>query len=123
LESREATAFRSGVHEEELAPGEARLVRLPAHIHQYRRDAIVLRTLDGALRAYLNECQHLPIPLDVTIDRLIDPEGTHLTCATHGACYRADDGLCIAGPCEGESLLAIPIESHAGEIVLRLRGD
>lgn len=76
------------------------------------RSAIVLRDQNGTLRAYLNECQHLPIPLDAGSGLFWNREGTHLLCSTHGAIYRPEDGYCEGGPCRGAFLrpLAFSIE-------------
>jgi nitrite reductase/ring-hydroxylating ferredoxin subunit len=80
----------------------------------------ILVKLDGTLvRAYKNECRHLPMPLD---DRdpaeLWDPSGRHLVCSSHGARYRPDDGLCVAGPCEGSHLKVLPVIVREGEVYL-----
>jgi nitrite reductase/ring-hydroxylating ferredoxin subunit len=80
---------------------------------------ILLRLADGTVRAYKNECRHLPMPLD---DRepsdLWDPTGRYLVCNSHGARYQPHDGLCVAGPCEGSHLKSLPIHVHDGEVHL-----
>jgi nitrite reductase/ring-hydroxylating ferredoxin subunit len=52
------------------------------------------------------------IPLDAGSRQFL-ADG-QLQCATHGARYRRSDGLCVAGPCRGTSLRALPIELSAG---------
>lgn len=64
----------------------------------------------GQVSAYLNHCPHLGIPLNWQPDQFMSREGEHVQCATHGALFRPEDGLCIAGPCRGESLTALNIE-------------
>jgi nitrite reductase/ring-hydroxylating ferredoxin subunit len=80
---------------------------------------ILLRLPDGTVRAYKNECRHLPMPLD---DRdpgeLWDPDRRYLVCNSHGARYQPDDGLCVAGPCEGSHLKSLPIHVRDGEVYL-----
>lgn len=85
------------------------VVRLPDDERGRPREALVL--LDGArtLRAYLNRCEHLPIPLDGGSRRFLSEDGSHLVCGTHGALYRREDGFCVEGPCAGKSLLALPV--------------
>ncbi|HET6340424.1 MAG TPA: Rieske (2Fe-2S) protein [Polyangiales bacterium] len=72
------------------------------------REAIVLLDESDEPRAYLNQCRHLPIPLDAgSRDFFFKGE---LQCSTHGARYRLRDGMCVAGPCRGAALAALPIE-------------
>jgi len=82
------------------------------------REAIVLRDGRGVPRAYVNLCKHLPIPLDAGSRDFIAVDGTHLLCGTHGALYRREDGLCVDGPCEGESLDALELVDDDGQLVL-----
>ena len=42
-------------------------------------------------------------------DQLLDAEGRHLVCATHGAVFRVEDGVCLAGPCVGDQLVPVPL--------------
>jgi nitrite reductase/ring-hydroxylating ferredoxin subunit len=85
----------------------------------FDEEGILLRLPDGGVRAYRNECRHLPMPLD---DRepgeLWDQAGRHLVCNSHGARYRPEDGLCVSGPCEGSHLKELPIEVRDGEVYL-----
>jgi nitrite reductase/ring-hydroxylating ferredoxin subunit len=76
------------------------------------REGIVLLDEGDQARAYLNQCRHLPIPLD-SGSRHFFAFG-ELQCATHGARYRLRDGLCVSGPCRGASLFALPVEITSG---------
>lgn len=74
----------------------------------------VLLLRSGAeVRAYVNRCAHFGVPLAARQDLLIFKPHTSITCNVHYARYRWDDGLCIAGDCEGESLLPIPVTVEA----------
>jgi nitrite reductase/ring-hydroxylating ferredoxin subunit len=64
----------------------------------------------GRLLAYENACPHAGVSLDWTPDRFFDRNGELLICALHGARFRPDDGLCVAGPCRGLRLTALAIE-------------
>jgi mutator protein MutT len=55
-------------------------------------------------RAYRNVCPHVSIPLDRGGEPLLTADGRFLVCRNHGALFAPEDGLCLAGPCEGESL-------------------
>ena len=73
----------------------------------------------GEVRAYKNQCRHLPLPLDDhDPGELWDADRRFLVCASHGARYRPDDGLCVDGPCKGSHLKALPIEVRDGEVFL-----
>jgi nitrite reductase/ring-hydroxylating ferredoxin subunit len=80
------------------------------------RRAIVVRGTDGALRAYVDLCKHLPIPLVASGKSALDETGEHLVCRTHGATYRVDDGHCIEGPCAGDALDPLEIVERDGEV-------
>lgn len=69
---------------------------------------LLVATPGGAL-AYRNVCPHVPIPLDRGGEPLLTEEG-FLACRNHGALFDVENGLCVAGPCAGESLEAIPVE-------------
>jgi nitrite reductase/ring-hydroxylating ferredoxin subunit len=87
-------------------PGEVVVVRLPEGAPA--REALVMLDETGALRAYTNVCQHVPIPLDAGGRKFLQEEGL-LVCATHGALYRRTDGLCVSGPCLGRRLEAVAL--------------
>ena len=54
--------------------------------------------------AYINQCPHTGSPLDWTPDQFLDSDKTLIVCATHGATFRIEDGLCVAGPCVNQHL-------------------
>jgi len=64
---------------------------------------------DGEVRAFLNFCPHLGIPLNWQPDEFMSLEGTHIQCSTHGALFQLEDGYCVAGPCRGESLTELKL--------------
>ncbi len=61
------------------------------------------------VRAYVNRCAHFGVPLAARQDLLKFQPHVRVSCNVHYAHYRWSDGLCTAGDCEGESLLAIPV--------------
>ena len=98
----------------ELVPGEVVSVALPKGANRRPREALVLLGSDGAPRCYLNECRHLPIPIDLGSKRYLTNDKRHLLCGTHGALYRLDDGVCVTGPCLSLALSALPLIEEDG---------
>ena len=68
--------------------------------------------------AYLNSCPHTGGPLDWIPDQFLDLDKDYIQCATHAARFRFSDGECVAGPCKGDYLTAVPVGVEAGEVVL-----
>lgn len=66
--------------------------------------------------AYHNRCPHLGIPLEWQPDHFLDADGELIQCSTHGALFTIDDGLCVSGPCSGQSLQPLPVEIRNGEV-------
>ncbi len=74
---------------------------------------------DSGVRAWRNECRHLAVRLDRdTPGALFERDGTLLMCQFHGALYRPDDGMCVAGPCLGSRLRSLPVLLLDGEVWL-----
>ena len=94
-------------------------LRFRYHDGPFEEMAILLKLADGEVRAYKNECRHLPMRLD---DRepqeLWDQSRTHLVCSSHGARYRPADGLCVSGPCKNSHLKALPVVVKDGQVFL-----
>jgi nitrite reductase/ring-hydroxylating ferredoxin subunit len=65
---------------------------------------------------YLNRCPHTGSPLDWQPDQFLSLDKSHIQCATHAARFRIEDGRCVAGPCQGDLLTAIPVMVEAGDV-------
>ncbi|GJM14426.1 MAG: hypothetical protein DHS20C12_28290 [Pseudohongiella sp.] len=65
---------------------------------------------DGVHYLYRNRCPHLGTPLEWEEDRFLDADGALIQCSTHGALFQIEDGHCLAGPCLGKHLQAVPFE-------------
>jgi nitrite reductase/ring-hydroxylating ferredoxin subunit len=102
----------------ELRRGQTWLVALPPLPWDMHREAIVLRDDGDRVRAYLNRCKHLPVPLDGGTRELFDSTKRFLLCGTHGALYELATGFCISGPCRGKELTPIAIEERDGDLLL-----
>lgn len=70
------------------------------------------------LFVYRNRCPHLGIPLEWMPDQFLDRDGHYIQCSTHGALFRIDSGQCVAGPCQGEFLEAIPFRIEAKSLII-----
>lgn len=101
-----------------LSHGEVRVVALPRDAQGRPRQALLLRDAAGVVRAFVNRCRHLPIPLDSGGGRFLTPEADALLCATHGARYRLEDGYCFEGPCSGERLEALEVSVDGDLLVV-----
>lgn len=72
--------------------------------------------VNGRVVAYLNQCAHIPVELDWKEGEFFDISGSYLICATHGAWYRPDDGVCLGGPCAGQRLTPISVREDGGQV-------
>jgi len=72
----------------------------------------------GDCFVYLNRCPHLGIALEWEPDNFLDSEGLYIRCCNHGAFFEIDTGLCIMGPCMGDSLWALDYHLEAGRLML-----
>lgn len=68
--------------------------------------------------AYENKCPHLNIELEWLEDQFLDSEKNFIICSTHGALFKIEDGLCISGPCEGQTLTPIEIKVDSGKVYI-----
>jgi nitrite reductase/ring-hydroxylating ferredoxin subunit len=82
-----------------------------------QRPAFVVRYL-GKVYAYLNECAHIPVELDFNPGDFYDLSRSYLVCATHGAYYEPDTGLCRGGPCKHRRLIALPVLEREGKVYM-----
>jgi len=74
---------------------------------------------DGAFYAYQNACPHTGSPLDWVEHQFLDLDQAMIQCAVHDARFEIESGLCLAGPCPGESLQKLEIERLDQALYLR----
>jgi nitrite reductase/ring-hydroxylating ferredoxin subunit len=79
---------------------------------------LVLVRVDGVPRAYENRCPHRGTSLDWAPGRFTSADGVYLQCATHGALFRMEDGVCVLGPCAGDALRERPLHVLEGAVYL-----
>lgn len=73
---------------------------------------------DDQISLYFNRCPHLGTPLEWEEDRFLDADAALIQCSTHGALFRIEDGRCLAGPCKGKYLQAVPFIIDEGIIMV-----
>ena len=94
-------------HLDELADGAARGFDPLAH----GQDTLFIVRQGSALRAFKNDCPHWPgSPMAWRKDAYLTADGAHIACSGHGAKFDINTGLCLSGPCVGESLQALALQ-------------
>jgi nitrite reductase/ring-hydroxylating ferredoxin subunit len=100
----------------ELQPGTAKKFWLICGRH--RVDGFLVNDEHASFYAYVNRCRHMTTPLDFVRDQFFSEDGRHLMCYTHGALYEPSTGLCVSGPCKGQSLYPLPVRVDRGEVLV-----
>lgn len=80
-------------------------------------ETILLYRDDDEIQAWLNICPHAGRRLDYAPGKFLMQDGD-LVCAAHGATFSLDNGECVAGPCRGASLKAVPLRYVEGQVCL-----
>ena len=81
---------------------------------------LVLRT-GPQVSVWHNVCPHAGRRLDWAPGRFLR-DGELLVCAHHGAVFELAGGVCVSGPCRGQSLAALEVEVRDGEVWFGARG-
>jgi nitrite reductase/ring-hydroxylating ferredoxin subunit len=102
---------------EQILDGRPRVFEMPGD----GPDVFVIRK-GQTVYAYLNDCPHWNVPLDIVPGRLISRQTGEIQCANHGARFAVETGECRFGPCLGEALTPAPVELRDGEIWLLAGG-
>jgi nitrite reductase/ring-hydroxylating ferredoxin subunit len=82
----------------------------------------VLR-LDDGVRAYVNRCAHLHYRLNYVPHGFLTADRSMILCHMHGALFDKHTGYCVAGPCYGRSLIALPLRIASGCVLLADEAD
>lgn len=81
-------------------------------------ESLILHRDGDDVRAWLNVCPHAGRRLDWAPGKFLKSRDGHLVCAVHGATFELKNGDCVAGPCRGEALRAVPIVLSDGKVWL-----
>jgi nitrite reductase/ring-hydroxylating ferredoxin subunit len=90
-------------------------VRFLVNVNGRDIGAFVVR-FEGVAYGYLNQCAHVPMEMDWQEGKFFESSGLYLMCATHGAIYAPDSGMCVGGPCRGASLSRLRVEERDGAV-------
>ncbi len=74
----------------------------------------------GEFYAYVNECRHVPMTMDWVENQFLTEDRCFIQCATHGALFQPDTGVCIEGPPAGKALHPIQLEWQGDQLVALL---
>jgi len=69
--------------------------------------------------AYQNYCVHAGHPLNWQPGQFLTEDGAQIVCASHGAVYEIDSGVCVSGPCPGKTLRPVHVDIRDGRIVVK----
>jgi nitrite reductase/ring-hydroxylating ferredoxin subunit len=86
----------------------------------YPEAGIFVVRKDGRLHAWRDACPHYgDTPLAWRRDAYLDAAGERIVCGAHGAQFDVATGLCVLGPCLGQSLarVALHLNEH-GEMTV-----
>ncbi|WP_141453931.1 Rieske 2Fe-2S domain-containing protein [Pseudoxanthomonas sp. z9] len=81
-------------------------------------ESLLLYRQGGEVRAWLNVCPHAGRRLDWAPGKFLKSKDGLLVCAAHGASFELQRGDCVAGPCRGDSLRAVPVQVVEGMVRL-----
>ena len=77
----------------------------------------------GAVYGYVNNCPHWRVSLDFMPGRFMNRVKRQIQCANHGARFLVENGICVHGPCLGQSLTPIAVRVIDGMVVLAEGSD
>lgn len=80
-------------------------------------ESLILFRDGDTVRAWRNICPHAGRPLDWSPGRFLRSKDGLLVCAVHGASFELGQGACVAGPCRGQSLSAVPLAVVDGQVL------
>ncbi|MBW8367653.1 MAG: Rieske (2Fe-2S) protein [Arenimonas sp.] len=70
--------------------------------------SVLLRRVGARVQAWLNICPHAGRRMDYAPGKFLLDQG-RLVCAAHGASFELEQGVCVAGPCRGASLVPLVV--------------
>ncbi|RQV69653.1 Rieske (2Fe-2S) protein [Burkholderia cenocepacia] len=84
------------------------------------RDTIFVVRLGEMLHAYRDACPHHGgTPMAWRKDAYLNGDGTRIACHAHGAQFDIGTGVCVLGPCLGQTLEPVRVEvATDGTVIL-----
>jgi nitrite reductase/ring-hydroxylating ferredoxin subunit len=80
--------------------------------------SLILHREGAIARAWRNVCPHAGRRLDWSPGKFLKSKDGLLVCAVHGASFELVEGICVAGPCRGDRLQAVPVDVCDGKVEL-----
>jgi len=84
---------------------------------KHGRNGFIIR-YQGKLLAFLNECPHWSIDLDLGDEDFFDEEIERIYCKNHGALFVLPSGECETGPCLGRSLTQFSLDIDGDDVMV-----
>lgn len=82
------------------------------------RDQILLVRKGSRVFGYVNNCPHYDrAPMGWRKDEFLNGDRSLIMCASHGALFRIEDGVCVLGPCIGQALQPVPLRVLEGKVL------
>jgi nitrite reductase/ring-hydroxylating ferredoxin subunit len=79
-------------------------------------ESLLLARRGNSVQGWLNVCPHAGRRMDYA-PGLFLVKDDKLTCAVHGATFALrQGGLCVSGPCRGQSLVAVAVQVRDGMV-------
>tara|TARA_B100000029_G_scaffold471771_1_gene511718 strand:+ start:615 stop:971 length:357 start_codon:yes stop_codon:yes gene_type:complete len=83
-----------------------------------RRERMFVIRQGDQVFGYMNLCPHQGTTLDWKPDAFLTVEKDYIMCATHGALFEKETGVCVWGPCQGRMLAPIKVRLEDGLVML-----
>ncbi len=96
-----------------LQHGETRVFDVPSRYGGLQGFAI---RFGAGTFAYLNQCRHWSVPLDIGDEDFYHEAIDRIRCKNHGAIYHPETGVCEAGPCVHARLDSFPVILQGGDL-------
>ena len=92
-------------------------IGLEVKVNRKNQDIFIIKK-ETEFFAYKNQCPHRLTQLEWNPNDFLTEDKQRIICAMHAAEFNLDDGLCISGPCVGESLKKVDIVVKGENIFL-----
>lgn len=96
---------------------EGQTVVFPIELLGRQREAFLLRH-GGRLHAFLNECPHWAVELDLGDGHFFDEGLGRIYCKNHGALFHPETGVCETGPCLGRALTRFAVHQEGERVTV-----
>ena len=77
---------------------------------------IMLQKNNGKYTAFKNFCPHQGRRMNYSVGQFLTSKEGNIVCPAHGAEFNPSNGLCVNGPCLGESLEPVHIQLNEESI-------